>query len=544
MENPEDEFCITSPFYLNLSMDQCKDILWKGNDPDWQSSRSRTQPHSTSYEELELLLKAKEFAEKMEAEFLAEHEMNAPALKPNQSYAPKKPILKQGDGNHLGISSSVPRIFDPVSINWLRENFEKDPQSSVARADLYAAYLWFCEQSGVPMCNQALFGKSVRAIFPNLKTRRIGVRGKSKYHYCGLRPKWSNFLTCLKDKKPSAQSCSLESCSSDKVDKKMKTIKRPVSITMEDLDHLIILLPHFPTVNTLQIPPYLQEEVAAFLVLYRSHANEVIHTVLTGKLAGVREILSDFWTKNLSPQLSSTLLQPEIEKLTTECDKQLYQALNDLLMPSVFCPIPDAFEKTILDFAQKFGTWVYDATQLCPEQLRERKLKVAIQFSSRLFDQLQISHLAAAAREILHNPRMTLSLSRDWSRLDVDLVICKSLIVYQEKRKEVLARRIRSGIAEFQRLLSEQATLDRYMVWLKTFIFQCLTQDCMLQNTSMEDRARDILLLLSFITGVISCQLVVGQSSGHTFGALPVLEMLIKDYAKYMLEEQLKNEEK
>ncbi|KAL3847323.1 hypothetical protein ACJMK2_018238 [Sinanodonta woodiana] len=472
-------------------------------------------------EELELLLKAKEFAEKMEAQFLAEHEMNTPSLKPNQSYPLKKPIIKHSDGNHLGISPSVPRIFDPVSINWLRENFEKDPQSSVARADLYAAYVWFCEQSRVLMCNQALFGKSVRAIFPNLKTRRIGVRGKSNI-----------------------QSYSLESCSSNKVDKKIKTINRPVSMTMEDLDHLMILLPQFPTVNTLQLSPYLVEEVATFLTIYRSHANEVIHTVLTGKLAGVREILSDFWNKSLSPQVSSTLLHPEIVKLTIECDKQLYQALNDLLLPSVFCPIPDAFEKTIQDFAQRFGTWVYDATQLCPEQLRERKLKVALQFSSRLFDQLQISHLASAAREILHNPRMTLSLSHDWSRLDVDLVICNSLTVYQGKRKEVLIRRIRSGIAEFQRLLSEQATLDRYMVWLKTFIFQCLTQDCMLQNNSMEERARDILLLLSFITGVISCQMIVGQSSAHTFGAIPVLEMLIKDYTKYMLGEQLKNEEK
>jgi regulatory factor X len=31
--------------------------------------------------------------------------------------------------------------------------------------------------------NPASFGKLVRVLFPGLKTRRLGVRGESKYHY-------------------------------------------------------------------------------------------------------------------------------------------------------------------------------------------------------------------------------------------------------------------------------------------------------------------------------------------------------------------------
>lgn len=33
------------------------------------------------------------------------------------------------------------------------------------------------------MLNPASFGKLVRVLFPGLKTRRLGVRGESKYHY-------------------------------------------------------------------------------------------------------------------------------------------------------------------------------------------------------------------------------------------------------------------------------------------------------------------------------------------------------------------------
>jgi regulatory factor X len=35
----------------------------------------------------------------------------------------------------------------------------------------------------VTVLNPASFGKLVRVLFPGLKTRRLGVRGESKYHY-------------------------------------------------------------------------------------------------------------------------------------------------------------------------------------------------------------------------------------------------------------------------------------------------------------------------------------------------------------------------
>jgi regulatory factor X len=34
--------------------------------------------------------------------------------------------------------------------------------------------------------NPASFGKLVRVIFPGITTRRLGVRGESKYHYVDL----------------------------------------------------------------------------------------------------------------------------------------------------------------------------------------------------------------------------------------------------------------------------------------------------------------------------------------------------------------------
>jgi hypothetical protein len=48
------------------------------------------------------------------------------------------------------------------------------------------------------MC-AAGFGKVIRQLFPNLKTRRLGTRGNSKYHYYGIKlsPDSHLDITCV-----------------------------------------------------------------------------------------------------------------------------------------------------------------------------------------------------------------------------------------------------------------------------------------------------------------------------------------------------------
>lgn len=70
---------------------------------------------------------------------------------------------------------------------WLMKFCELQPQSSVLRSRIYARYVTMCSQHNVRPMNPASFGKLVRVIYPSLTTRRLGVRGQSKYHYCGIR---------------------------------------------------------------------------------------------------------------------------------------------------------------------------------------------------------------------------------------------------------------------------------------------------------------------------------------------------------------------
>ena len=76
----------------------------------------------------------------------------------------------------------------PEIVKFLEENYERaDESSSIPRCDLYTHYQQHCRETGQMVTCQASFGKVIRQLFPWLKARRLGTRGKSKYHYCGIR---------------------------------------------------------------------------------------------------------------------------------------------------------------------------------------------------------------------------------------------------------------------------------------------------------------------------------------------------------------------
>lgn len=70
---------------------------------------------------------------------------------------------------------------------WLLQNCESDKKSYVPRGRIFAQYASSCAQNSLKPLSQASLGKLIRAVFPNLTTRRLGIRGQSKYHYCGLK---------------------------------------------------------------------------------------------------------------------------------------------------------------------------------------------------------------------------------------------------------------------------------------------------------------------------------------------------------------------
>jgi len=76
-----------------------------------------------------------------------------------------------------------------LQIQWLLENYETAEGVSLPRSTLYNHYLRHCAANKIDAVNAASFGKLIRSVFIGLKTRRLGTRGNSKYHYYGIRIK-------------------------------------------------------------------------------------------------------------------------------------------------------------------------------------------------------------------------------------------------------------------------------------------------------------------------------------------------------------------
>lgn len=59
-----------------------------------------------------------------------------------------------------------------------------------------------CNEHKLDAVNAASFGKLIRSVFTGLRTRRLGTRGNSKYHYYGIRVKPGSNLATANDEKP------------------------------------------------------------------------------------------------------------------------------------------------------------------------------------------------------------------------------------------------------------------------------------------------------------------------------------------------------
>nr|XP_013798570.1 PREDICTED: DNA-binding protein RFX5 isoform X1 [Apteryx mantelli mantelli] len=73
--------------------------------------------------------------------------------------------------------------------NWIRNHLEEHTDTCLPKQDVYDAYKRYCDNLCCHPLNAANFGKIIREIFPNIKARRLGGRGQSKYCYSGIRRK-------------------------------------------------------------------------------------------------------------------------------------------------------------------------------------------------------------------------------------------------------------------------------------------------------------------------------------------------------------------
>uniref|UniRef100_H3CIJ3 Regulatory factor X, 5 n=1 Tax=Tetraodon nigroviridis TaxID=99883 RepID=H3CIJ3_TETNG len=95
-----------------------------------------------------------------------------------------------GSGDKGGSDTSSLSTTDQLhTCNWIRSHLEEHSDTCLPKQDVYETYRRYCENLQYRPLSAANFGKIIRDIFPNIKARRLGGRGQSKYCYSGIRRK-------------------------------------------------------------------------------------------------------------------------------------------------------------------------------------------------------------------------------------------------------------------------------------------------------------------------------------------------------------------
>ncbi|NXC48229.1 RFX5 protein, partial [Penelope pileata] len=98
---------------------------------------------------------------------------------------PSGPSL--GDRSSLDLSSLSTAEY-MHACNWIRNHLEEHADTCLPKQDVYDAYKQYCDNLCCRPLSAANFGKIIREIFPNIKARRLGGRGQSKYPSITMRP--------------------------------------------------------------------------------------------------------------------------------------------------------------------------------------------------------------------------------------------------------------------------------------------------------------------------------------------------------------------
>ncbi|XP_062915654.1 transcription factor RFX4 [Mobula hypostoma] len=411
----------------------------------------------------------------------------------------------------------------PATLQWLEENYEIAEGVCIPRSALYMHYLDFCEKNDTQPVNAASFGKIIRQQFPQLTTRRLGTRGQSKYHYYGIAVKESSpYYDVMYSKKGAAW-----------VNETGKKEVAKQTVAYSPRSKLGTLLPEFPNVKDLNLPTSLSEEkVSTFIMMYRTHCQRILDTVIRANFDEVQSFLLHFW-QGMPPHMLPVLGSATVVNIVGVCDSILYKAISGVLMPSVLQALPDSLTQVIRKFAKQLDEWLKVALHELPENLRNIKFELARRFSQVLRRQTSLNHLCQASRAVIHSADITFQMLEDWRSVDLSS-ISKQTLYTMESSQDQHRKLIIKLYQEFDRLLEEQSPIESYIEWLDSMVDRCVVKVSAARPGSLKKVARQFLLMWScFGTRVIRDMTL---HSAPSFGSFHLIHLTFDDYVLYLLE--------
>ncbi|XP_063259341.1 DNA-binding protein RFX2 isoform X7 [Prinia subflava] len=459
-----------------------------------------------------------------------------------------------------------------AQLQWLLDNYETAEGVSLPRSSLYNHYLRHCQEHKLDPVNAASFGKLIRSVFMGLRTRRLGTRGNSKYHYYGIRLKPESPLNRLqedtqymamrqqpihqKQRYRAAQKMDgmAESASNSNPHTTPEQSVAAQSQHHQQFIDVTHVFPKFPAPdlgNVLLQEGFTLNDVKTLQVLYRRHCEATLDVVMNLQFHYIEKLWQSFWSPKAPPSDGPTALpsseeEPEgslpkdklitlckyepILKWMRSCDHILYQALVEILIPDVLRPVPSTLTQAIRNFAKSLEGWLMNAMSEFPPQVVQTKVGVVSAFAQTLRRYTSLNHLAQAARAVLQNTSQINQMLSDLNRVDFANVQEQASWVCQ--CEEGMVQKLEQ---DFKLTLQQQSSLDQWASWLDNVVTQVLKHHE--GSPSFPKAARQFLLKWSFYSSMVIRDLTL--RSAASFGSFHLIRLLYDEYMFYLVEHRV-----
>uniref|UniRef100_A0A8C7T461 Regulatory factor X, 1a (influences HLA class II expression) n=1 Tax=Oncorhynchus mykiss TaxID=8022 RepID=A0A8C7T461_ONCMY len=479
-------------------------------------------------------------------------------------------------GNSQGGYSTHNARSSPATVQWLLDNYETAEGVSLPRSTLYCHYLLHCQEQKLEPVNAASFGKLIRSVFMGLRTRRLGTRGNSKYHYYGLRIKaCSSLIRLMEDQQhlamrqqPFSQKQRLKpvqkvegmtngmAAGSGQQQQQQGAGLSDISAQVQQYQQFLDAsrtLPEFPDLD-LQgkaLPEGIElEHIKSFQLLYREHCEAILDVTINLQFTLVETLWKTFWRfeESQSGDTGTLAVHDESEKRlpkdclvilckydpvlrwSRDCDNTLYQGLVEILIPDVLRPIPSALTQAIRNFAKSLESWLTNAMMNIPEEMVRIKVTSASSFAQTLRRYTSLNHLAQAARAVLQNTAQINQMLSDLNRVDFANV--------QEQASWVCRcedRVVQQLEQDFKLTLQQQNSLEQWAAWLDGVVSQVLKP--YQASAAFPKAAKLFLLKWSFYSSMVIRDLTL--RSAASFGSFHLIRLLYDEYMYYLIEHRV-----
>ncbi|XP_052314107.1 transcription factor RFX3-like isoform X2 [Oncorhynchus keta] len=474
-----------------------------------------------------------------------------------------------------GLSSQRSSLLNS-HLQWLLDNYETAEGVSLPRSTLYNHYLRHCQEQKLDPVNAASFGKLIRSIFMGLRTRRLGTRGNSKYHYYGIRLKPDSPLNRLQEdmqymalrQQPVQQKQRFKPM--QKVDGvsgenfsgggQHTPSAAEQTVIAQSQHHQQYLdtsraLPDFVELdlgetNVDNVGP---DDIKALQSLYREHCEAILDVVVNLQFSLIEKLWQTFWRYSPSDSVEGATITEnsgvsEIEgrlpccrllvlcrneavlKWMSSCDHLMYQALVEILIPDVLRPIPSALTQAIRNFAKSLEGWLNNAMNTIPQRMIQTKVAAVSAFAQTLRRYTSLNHLAQAARAVLQNTSQINQMLSDLNRVDFANVQEQASWVCQ--CEEGVVQRLEQ---DFKATLQQQSSLEQWAAWLDNVVTQVLQP--FEDRPSFPRAARQFLLKWSFYSSMVIRDLTL--RSAASFGSFHLIRLLYDEYMFYLVEHRV-----